>query len=994
MTDASSRERNGVAFGGIPDFSPEDIGALQSPQWGEAVGVLQLDTLRFFSVVSLPALALDSVPCEYSDFLNKLLLRIHPEDRTTFMNMRSPEFLRTAMDEKRQGEVLSYRCEDMDGKYHSLRSQAFFSCENDHPQAVLVVRDSDETRNAHEAIPSTTPPSTTPPAGATSCTEIYEINLDTDQPTLLFSSSDVLIPVSSNPEGEILWVADNLIHPADHATFLTCFASNYVRAAYAANAQEVRIEYRRLGMDGQWHWIDSSIVPVRPEPGLRVTRALLFNRDITARKHAEHQVRLAEQYGRVLRNIYDELYELNITHNTYRIVHSTPGKFVAPPESGKLDRTLMIMAQGMVHPDERLEFQNFFTTEHLREAFSHDEEYVETEFRKLCEDGWYRWVNFTLFPGNSDEVDEEVYFMFTMDIDARKHAEEVARRNERLERERLADQRYRIVVEQTQTLIFEWSDDHGMQYMSPELAERFSGTYDKRIVPDVWLDDRIVHVEDVGIMQKTLAAAREATRVEMTVRLLTTFGVYLWCKVSLSRLEAGSGAPLFIGTLNDVDDATRSIMALRYRAEYDTLTGILNMQTFCSRAAQFIKDHPERRYHIIRMDINRFKVINDLFGIEAGDRLLRFIATTFQNAMNEGSICARMSGDVFCACVDFEHERIIDFMRIVSESLASYPLTSRIVPSFGICRVEDANTPINVLCDWANLALKTIKGQVLQCYAFYDQTLRERLLEERSLENGMYKGLERRQFEVRLQPKVALSTSHIVGAEALVRWNHPDFGMVAPDSFVPLFEKNGFIIRLDEYVWEEICRMLRTWLDRGLTPLPLSMNVSRLHFHDTRFRETLLWLLKEYNIPVHLLELELTESVFLDNPDQLIQTINELREYGFSFSLDDFGAGYSSLNMLKSLPIDEIKIDRGFLSEVVGTKRGKTVIRHMISLAKELRMNVVAEGVENAEHADFLRAAGCGVAQGFFFSRPLLTKQYEQITLDQHTPILLPGSRL
>ena len=331
-------------------------------------------------------------------------------------------------------------------------------------------------------------------------------------------------------------------------------------------------------------------------------------------------------------------------------------------------------------------------------------------------------------------------------------------------------------------------------------------------------------------------------------------------------------------------------------------------------------------------------------------------------------------------------ERILALIKELTDRLADYPLPYKVVPSFGICEVDNIDTPINVLCDWANLALKTIKGNYLNSYAFYDGKLRERILEEKKIENQMHDALLQGQFVLYLQPKVHIPTSRIIGSEGLVRWIHPTEGLMPPDRFIPLFEKNGFIIRLDEYIWEQACITLRNWIDHGLTPTPISVNMSRMHIHDPRLREKLLDLMRRYELPPHLLELELTESAFLENESGLFESMKGLQAFGFQFSMDDFGSGYSSLNMLKSMPVDFIKIDRGFLNEVVTTERGKTVIRFSISLAREMSIKVIAEGVETEEQAAFLLQAGCAYAQGYFYSRPLPIPQFEALAFGTEHP--------
>lgn len=242
-----------------------------------------------------------------------------------------------------------------------------------------------------------------------------------------------------------------------------------------------------------------------------------------------------------------------------------------------------------------------------------------------------------------------------------------------------------------------------------------------------------------------------------------------------------------------------------------------------------------------------------------------------------------------------------------------------------------------------------------------------------------------------LQPKVDIATSRIIGAEALVRWHHPTDGIIQPDRFIPQFEKNGFIARLDEYMWEQACMALRQWRDKGLATCPISVNVSRVHFRGRGLYETLPAMVEKYGIPPHLLELELTETAFLENEHDIGGIMRALQRHGFRFTMDDFGSGYSSLTMLKALPINNVKIDREFLNEGVATKQGRIVIRHTIAMAQEMNLNVVAEGVESQEQAVFLLRAGCRWAQGYFYSPPVNREQFDCLAFSEpHPPFPVP----
>ncbi len=236
--------------------------------------------------------------------------------------------------------------------------------------------------------------------------------------------------------------------------------------------------------------------------------------------------------------------------------------------------------------------------------------------------------------------------------------------------------------------------------------------------------------------------------------------------------------------------------------------------------------------------------------------------------------------------------------------------------------------------------------------------------------------LEAGEFTVYLQPKYSIATEEIVGAEALVRWIHPEKDIISPGDFVPIFEQNGFIIKPDEFVWERVCSLLRKWIDFGLSPIPVSVNVSRIHLKNNRFIATFDRLIEKYGLDKRLLEIEITETIDNINAENMIKS---LKERGYMLLMDDFGSGYSTLNMLKSTPFDIIKIDKEFLNEFMLSDRGKKIISHTISMSKDIGLGLVAEGVETKEQADFLCSCSCNVAQGFYYSRPIDIDAFEKM---------------
>ena len=917
----------------------------------------------------------------YAGVMDDFLVLLHPEDRERIARIRHIDVLRATCAERREVEVCHYRMLAKD-RYVLMESRGFFFTDTDTPILVLVSR---RVPDHLLATPFSREAAWFTLALRGTYTEMYELNISTDESQLIFSNSGNLAPVGMENLVRTADIISTAIHPEDRVRVSDTLFGEPLRARLEGGCQEVEIEFRRLGKDDEYHWVCATVVP-RWENDALCETCILLVRDIGARKAEERQRRLNEQYALVLRNIYDQLWECNFSRDTYRISQYTVGKYVTPPRHGGLGQNIQWMVRSVVHEEDGERFLAYFDEAAIGRYFAEGHEYRFAEFRIRRVGGGFLWQSYTMFPLSAEHDGDTVMLVFIMDIDDRKQAEALARQNALLEQQRVADERYRIVVEQTNTLVFEWCVTTRSGFISPEIPLRFAGTYDERDLMTLWQQDNVIHPADMATFARFLDDCESRANPEVTVRLRKRDGTFIWCRIMLAWMRGrgnADGFSRYIGTLNDVNEATCASLSLHYRAEYDTLTGIHNMQAFYTHASQLITNHSDRQYVIVRMDIDRFKVINDLYGLDEGDRLLKTIARWLSERMDRFSTCGRFSGDLFCMCVHDPLDGVVDFLRELTERLAKYPLSSLVVPSFGICRVDDPETPINALCDRAQLALKTIKGNVLLTYAVYDETLRCRILEEKNIENNMHEALASGQFYLNLQPKVHIATGRIVGAEALVRWKHPEQGVIAPDRFIPLFERNGFIIHLDEFVWEETCKLLRAWLDAGHMAMPVSVNMSPMHIHDTRLCEKVLALTRTYDLPPHLLEIELTESVFLDNDSELCSAVRQLQSHGFLFLLDDFGAGYSSLNMLKTLPVDVVKLDRGFLSEVAATERGKTVIRHTIALARDLNMRVIAEGVENAEQAAFLYDAGCMMAQGYYYAPPIAPEEFARRAFGQ-----------
>ncbi|MDO5574768.1 MAG: EAL domain-containing protein [bacterium] len=414
----------------------------------------------------------------------------------------------------------------------------------------------------------------------------------------------------------------------------------------------------------------------------------------------------------------------------------------------------------------------------------------------------------------------------------------------------------------------------------------------------------------------------------------------------------------------------------------DELTGIYDRKTFFQEAAEMIKEHEAGYYALVCFDIDKFKVINDQYGMDGGDDVLRFMATTIQNTMNEvGGICARFNADDFALLYPQKYIDS-DYATELHEKIRKFGKRySSISISIGRYIVDDLSLSINTMCDRALMALNSVKGDFEKRAAFYDESMRTKLLLEQKIINEMQDALDTGQFEPWLQPQYNHETGAMIGAEALVRWRHPEKGLVAPYLFIPIFERNGFIYKLDQYIWEQCCILLRKWIDEGQTPLPVSVNVSRYDALRSDFFETITGIVQKYSIPAEMFRIEITESAFTETSEQLVSVIKKLIDHGYTLEIDDFGSGYSSLNTLKDVPAQVLKLDMRFFSKTDNENRSGNIVESIVRMAKWLGMSVVAEGVEEKEQADYLRSIGCCYIQEYYYAKPMPVMDYEKLML-------------
>jgi len=417
---------------------------------------------------------------------------------------------------------------------------------------------------------------------------------------------------------------------------------------------------------------------------------------------------------------------------------------------------------------------------------------------------------------------------------------------------------------------------------------------------------------------------------------------------------------------------------LKYIAEYDTLTGMYNKKKFYDVTREMLRCNNDKKFVFIRFDVDRFQMVNSFFGYNEGDKLLVYIGKQLKDVYSvmPYATFGRIESDVFGICHRYDESTILRRIADVRNMLAKYNPEYDIVPNLGLYVIEDNNLPMETIFNRATLASNYSKGNYVKFYTFYNDKMSKTIIHDQEIINDMKSAIEKEQFDLYFQPKYSLENNKPYGAEALVRWFHPTKGMVMPGEFIPVLEKNGYISKLDYFVWEKACKYLRKWMDEGRTPYPISVNVSRVNMYNPKIVDIIKGLTDKYNIPPELLNLELTESAYVENPVVIKDIITKLQLYGFIILMDDFGSGYSSLNTLKDISVDILKVDMKFLSNTDIPGRGDNILASVIRMAKWINLPVVVEGVETYEQARFLRSIGCDYVQGYYFASPMPVEDY------------------
>lgn len=424
---------------------------------------------------------------------------------------------------------------------------------------------------------------------------------------------------------------------------------------------------------------------------------------------------------------------------------------------------------------------------------------------------------------------------------------------------------------------------------------------------------------------------------------------------------------------------------VRKYIERDELTGLYAGNTFFDKVDEFKAQITERSYCMVAIDLEHFRVFNKMYGRTQGNRLLVRLAEYLKEFKKECyGVVGHLGGDNFGIFLPYDEVLLRELCDGVTAEVERFNNTVSFLPAFGIYKAEDLSVPSGNMYDRATIAMSYVMGNYQVRVCEYSQDMEEKVEDEIKLLEEVVEGLKKEEFTFYVQPQCDISTGKIVGGESLVRWNHSTKGLVSPGVFVPILEKNGFIADLDKYVWDKVCRWLRSLIDRGYQPVPISINVSRSDIFSMDVPSYLQNLIRKYNLPPKYLKVEVTESAYAESNDKIIRTVKQLRDSEFLVMMDDFGSGYSSLNMLKSVSVDVLKIDMRFLDiDEREEEKGVGILESVVNMARQMRMPIIVEGVETQKQENFLLKMGCRYTQGYYYYKPLPIENFEKLLADE-----------
>jgi len=549
---------------------------------------------------------------------------------------------------------------------------------------------------------------------------------------------------------------------------------------------------------------------------------------------------------------------------------------------------------------------------------------------------------------------------------------------------RRAEEKYRLIFEDAVVGIFQSTPDGHPLNVNRALAQIHGYDSPEQLMAEVEnvVQDLFVHPTQMEGILRTLREKGEVRGAEL--ELYRRDRSKRWVLANMRAVRDADGKVMLVeGTIEDISDRKLAEERVQFLAYYDALTGLPNRTLLQDRLAKSLasaRRHKEK-VALLFLDLDRFKIINDSLGHSFGDLLLQQVAERLKKWARAQDTVARIGGDEFLialASVNDDSDAAVAAGRIMEAMNSDFVIQGRtfnVSCSIGISLFPDHGADNEALIKNADAAMYTAKESGRNAFRFFSNDMNARVVERLNLEHGLRGALEKNEFFLLYQPQTNVESGEIVGAEALLRWKHPELGLISPDRFIRVAENSGLILPIGEWVLRTACLTARSWQTQGLPAIPVAVNVSAVQFRHESFRDLIRQVLQETGLAPKYLELELTESLLLSNADVTLSVLRALKEMGINLAIDDFGTGYSSLSYLRQFPVSKLKIDRSFIRDVPSNSDDTAIATAIISMAKGLNIKVIAEGVENETQMAFLRHQHCDEVQGYYFSRPLTPEQ-------------------
>ncbi|QQE73735.1 EAL domain-containing protein [Brevibacillus composti] len=602
------------------------------------------------------------------------------------------------------------------------------------------------------------------------------------------------------------------------------------------------------------------------------------------------------------------------------------------------------------------------------------------EVRNRAKDGSYYWVDTTIVPFLDEDGKSYQYVSIRNDISGRKQMEEELKRSE---------EKYRLITENTTDLISVVDREGHFLYLSPSHEAVLgckTGQVGSSLLPWIVEDDREIMSEAI----QHAFSSRKSRQIEY--RLCTAARQEIWVETTINPVITAAGTVRKLVLVSrDVTERKKSEQTIHHLAYHDTLTDLPNRRLFVQYLSKELSQAKRvgSKLAVLFLDLDRLKDINDAWGHDVGDLILIEAAKRLKGCIRNHDMVARLGGDEFTIVLTSvsgkeEVESIVHRLQsLLQKPLVLAGQTFTLSMSIGIALYPQDGVEADDLLKRADTALYVVKSRGRNSYEFFDPTMEAKTLERILMENELRKAINQGHFDIYYQPKTDLATGKLTGMEALVRWIHPELGVIPPNRFIPIAEETGMIIELGEWILRQACRQNKEWQNEGFPPLKVSVNLSARQLHQKNLTEVIETILKETGLEPKWLELEITESILV-KLDEAIDTLQAVRQSGVQISIDDFGTGYNSFSYIKHLPIDTIKIDSSFIQDIHQNQESQAIVKAIVTIAESLNLNVIAEGVELLDQVAALSENGCDQGQGYLFSKPLPTKDFKQYLQTVH----------